>query len=274
VISVWWALLLSVGCIKSRAPTNYVGDPEAVVAIARTRPRAEGLRARFSVKIKTPDMGGTTVGSVIIGHPDRIRVEIYTPFGSPLFYLVSDGQSLHAWQHRDRIFYRGDDAGEVLSRLTGGAVGIDDVIALITARLPMPSAEILHTGQVVFAEGGVVLELKGPEEVTVRAVVDPATGMVVRLRVWAGEMAPRDYGDGLIMDVHYEGRSRAGKVRLPKQVKIELPVMEWTITLNIKSWSEYLPPDATFQLVPPVGATQVELVEALKKMAEKRAARP
>jgi hypothetical protein len=226
------------------------------------------------VKIKTPDMAGTTVGSVIIGHPDRIRVEIYTPFGSPLFYLVSDGQSLHAWQHRDRIFYRGDDAGEVLSRLTGGAVGIDDVIALITARLPMPSAEILHTGQVVFAEGGVVLELKGPEEVTVRAVVDPATGMVVRLRVWAGEMAPGDYGDGLIMDVHYEGRTRAGKVRLPKQVKIELPVMEWTITLNIKSWSEYLPPDATFQLVPPVGATQVELVEALKKMAEKRAARP
>jgi hypothetical protein len=272
MITVW--LMMAIGCLKSGPPVNYVGEPAAVVSIARTRPQADGLRARFSVKIKSPGMGGTTIGSVIISQPDRIRAEITTPFGTPMLYLVSDGGSLNAWLQRDRVFYRGNDAGEVLGRLTGGAVGMDDVIALLTARLPMPSAEILHAGRIHFADGGVELELAGPDEVTVRAVVDPGTGMLVRLRVWAGERNPVDVGDGLIVDVRYTGRTKVGKVRLPERVQIELPAMDWTITLSMKSWTAFDAPDQTFTLVPPAGAVEKDLVEVLKQMAEKRAEHP
>ncbi len=272
--NLWLAALFSIACVKPRGPIHYVGDPEAVVAIARTRPAAEGLRARFSIRIRTPEMSGTTPGSFIIRHPDRIRAEIYTPLGTPLLYLVSDGTSLHAWLERQRVFFRGDEAATVLGNLTGGAVGIDDVVALMTARLPMPDSETLHTGRIQFEEGGVVLELEGPGEVTVRAVVDPATGMVLRLRVWQGESASLEVMNGLIMDVRYEGRVRVGKVRLPARVEIHLPAMDWTITLTMKSWAEFQAPPSAFQLRPPVGAQVEDLVEALRDMAEKRAVHP
>ena len=274
MIGVWWAILMVVGCVKSPAPFSYVGDPEAVVAVARSRPQAEGLRARFSLKISTPGMGGTVPGSVMIAAPDRIRTEIYTPFGTPLLYLVSDGTFLHAWQNRDQIFYRGEQAGEVLANLTGGAVGIDDVIALLTARLPMVGAEILHTGRVDFDKGGVALELASPEEVTVRAVVDPATGMVVRLQVRAGERADVETEDDLIMDVQYEGRVKVGKVKLPKRVLISLPSMQWTIHLTIKSWAEFEPPDSVFELSVPTGGQEKDLIESIKEMSKDKRERP
>lgn len=274
MIALWIGMLFTVGCVKPRGPVHYVGEPEAVVALARARPAAAGLRARFSVRIRTPDMGGTTPGSIIIAHPDRIRAEVYTPLGTPLLYLVSDGASLHAWLERQRVFFRGNEAADVLGNLTGGAVGIEDVVALVTARLPMPDSEILHTGRIQFAEGGVVLELVGPEEVTVRAVVDPATGMVHRLRVWQGESGSIENTDDLIMDVQYEGRVRVGKVRLPERVEIQLPSLDWTITLSIKSWSEFEAPDQAFRLQAPVGSQTKDLVESLKKIAEKQGVHP
>jgi hypothetical protein len=221
-------------------------------------------------------MSGTTPGSFIIDHPNRLRAEVYTPLGTPLLYLASDGASLHAWLERKRIFYKGDRAAAVLENLTGGAVGIEDVIAVMTARLPMPDSEILHTGRIQFEEGGVVLDLEGPEEVTVRAVVDPATGMVLRLRVWQGQGDSPGLRtkDGLIMDVRYEGRERIGKVRLPERIEIKLPAIQWTVTISMKSWVQAQVPETAFQLHPPVGAQTEDLVEALKKMAKKRSEHP
>jgi hypothetical protein len=266
-----WVLLAAfvAGCIKPRGPIYHVTDPETVTLIARTRPMPQTLRARFSVRIQTESVSGTVPGSLLLDHPNRLRAEIYTPLGTPLMYLVSDGEGIHAWDQRQQTFYRGEYAGLVLRHLTGGAVGLDDLLSVLTARLPMPDSEILYTGRTVFAEGGVELMMVGPDEMSIRTVVHSSTGVVQRLQVWEGEAESeltRAKG-GMIIDVQYEGEIRVGRARLPERVVMIFPQLKWTITVNFRSWSTAKVSETAFGLTAPPGARIIELAEALRKMS-------
>ena len=212
----------------------------------------------------------TLPASVLIDHPDRFRVELLTPLGTPLLYLTSDGDSLHAWSQRDKVFYRGDEATDVLQRITGGSIGLSDFLALFTARLPMVDAEILHIGRTIFDDEGVVLIMLGPEDIRVRAVVDPQTGMVRSLRV-----DPPDEKSGFeepegeaLMLVTYEGLERINKLVLPRHVHVSLPKLGWTVEMEAKKWKTIDQVPNAFSLSPPKGSTIKDLTEALRQLEE------
>lgn len=268
---ILWIIVLFcvVGCFKRRTPLMQVMDPDTVVMVARTRSIPQTLRARFSVHISTPQQSVTLPGSLLIDQPNRVRAEIYSPFGTPLMYMVSDGQGLHAWDQRQKTFFHGAEAGEVLGHLTGGTVGLEDLLSVLTARLPMPDSEILLTGRTVFQEGGVELMLMGPDEMSVRTVVNPSNGVLTRLQVWEGEASSdltRAEG-GMILDVKYTGETRIGRARLPETITMNLPQMGWTITIKIRSWSIVEASPTAFQLKAPSGARVVELADAIKRLS-------
>ncbi len=266
-----WLTVLLVGCFKPRGPVIHVMDPETVVMIARTRAIPPTLRARFSIRISTPERSATIPGSLLLQHPDHLRAEVYTPFGTPLLYLVSDGEGLHAWDQRQQVFYQGDYAGMVLQNLTGGAVGLEDLLSVFMARLPMPDSEILHTGRTVFEDGGVELMLMGPDEMSIRSVVHPSTGVLLRLQVWEGaaESDLTHAAGGMILDVEYEGELRIGRVRLPERVVMSLPQIGWKVTINYRSWSAVDVDPGVFQLAPPPGSRVMDMAEALQQAAER-----
>jgi len=264
-----WLLLLALGCVKPRGPVVPVGDPDVVVALARSRAMLTAINGRFSVTLNTGKREFTVPASMLLSHPDRFRIELYTPFGTPLMTATSDGSALHAWNQRDRIFYEGHEASQVLKRITGGEVGIDDFLAILTARLPLVDAEILHIGRTVFNDGGVVLVMLGPDDIRVRAVIDPKSGMVRRLRVDppsddAGYAEPE--GEPIIQ-VIYEGQTREGRVLLPSDTLVEMPRLGWSVRLVAKKWTALESAPDAFDLVAPPGATVKDLRKTLEDMA-------
>ena len=67
-------------------------------------------------------------------------------------------------------FLRGDDALAVLEEVTGGAIGLDDVLKLLTAGLPMEGAAIQHAK---WTADGINVSLRGTEQAIVEALIDP-----------------------------------------------------------------------------------------------------
>ena len=268
---LWLILIVAFGCAKPRGPIvpAVVGDPDVVVALARSLNTSDTLQARFSVKIEMPDRSFTVPAAILMDHPDRFRFELYTPLGTPLGTITADGTTLHAWSQRDRTFYQGDDATAVLKRITGGAVSINDFLAIMTGTLPLVDAEILHVGRTVFEDEGVVLVMLGPDDIRIRAVIDPRLGVVRRLRVdppskTAGYTAPTTPP---IIEVRYEGIIREGRSVLPQRITLDLPRLGWKIRLDAKRWRALNQAPDAFSMTPPPRAQIKDLVQALGEMA-------
>ena len=268
---IWcaWSLLLFLGCAKPRGPVVPVGDPDVVVSLARSRTMAESVNARFGVTLNTGKREFTIPASLLLSHPDQFRIEFYTPFGTPLLTATSNGSYLHAWNQRDRVFYEGYEASQVLKRVAGGEVGIDDFLAILTAKLPLADAEILHLGRTIFEDEGVVIVMMGPDDIRVRAVIDPKTGMVRRLRVDppSKEAGHQEPSTEPILQVVYDGQIRSGKSLLPAEMLVELPRLGWSVRLVSKKWTVLdTVPDAFGLSVPP-GAKVQDLRKTLEDLA-------
>ncbi len=266
-----WILVFFMGCAKPRGPVIPVGDPDVVVSLARTRAMLNTINGRFGVTLDTGKREFTVPASVLLDHPERFRIEFYTPFGTPLLTATSDGSTIHAWNQRDRVFYQGDQAGQVLKRVTGGEVGIDDFLALMTGKLPLADAEILHIGRMVFDDDGIVIVMLGPDDIRVRAVIDPKTGMVRRLRVdppskEAGYDEPA--GDPMLQVV-YTGQVRQGKALLPAEIEVQMPKLGWNVRLVARRWTALESAPDVFELEPPKGATIQDLRETLEEMSNR-----
>ncbi len=251
------------------APTSL----QAIVQAARERSAPFALQGRFTVRLEGPGAAGTTKGALVLGQPDLFRVEVHSPVGPPMMLLASDGTSLHAWIAKGNRFYRGQDAAAVLDQLTRGAVGLSDVNQVLTGGLPLKDAPVhdLALGE----DGQVRLRMDGPEGVQVHARLDPSTGLLSRIEVVAGPetFGPGTLGPGLnlpvsLVLVEVLSTMRAGRDRLPESIRMRLPTMGWTISLDFLSWDELGQIPEVFSLAPPAGASEQELAAALRALAE------
>ena len=243
-------------------------DPDVVVSLARIRPMPSSLQARFSVNIDLGEKNYTVPAALLLDQPDRFRFELYTPFGTPLATIASDGQAINVWSQRDKTFYEGPDASAVLERFTGGKIGIDDLLGIFTGALPMADAEVLSVGRTVFERGGVAIVMLGPDDIRVRAVIDPRTGMVRRLRVDPplGDDSESSNDDEPLLEVRYEGVVRQEKTVLPSRIEVLLPRVDWALDIEVKKWKVLDEAPAAFELKAPPRAAVRDLRSALEEM--------
>jgi hypothetical protein len=274
-----WLLLIGLmcGCMTARGPLIPTSmDPDVVVALARSRTMPQSLQGKFSVRIDLGDKNYTLPAAILLDQPDRFRLEVYTPFGTPLATVASDGIALHGWSQREKVFYRGEDASDVLESLTGGKIGIEDMLGIFTGMLPMADAEVLHVGRTVFDRKGVAIVMLGPDDIRLRAVIDPRLGMVRRLRVdppseTAGYEEP---STPPVLEVRYEGQTQEGKGSLPKSILIHLPRLGWRVEIVVKKWKALDQTPEAFSLSPPPRSTVKDLRETLEAMAAHPVGRP
>jgi outer membrane biogenesis lipoprotein LolB len=274
-----WLLLIGLmwGCMTARGPLIPTSmDPDVVVALARSRPMPQSLQGKFTVHIDLGDKTYTVPAALLLDQPDRFRFELYTPFGTPLATVTSDGTALHGWSQREKVFYRGDDASHVLESVTGGKIGIEDMLGIFTGMLPMADAEVLHVGRTVFDREGVAIVMLGPDDIRLRAVIDPRIGMVRRLRVDpssenVGYQAP---STPPVLEVRYEGQTHAGKGILPKSILVDMPRLGWKIEIVVKKWKALDQAPEAFSLTPPPRSTVKDLRETLEEMAGRPVERP
>jgi hypothetical protein len=266
---IWLAIFL-LGCAKKKDLKYGDVQARAEVVQAWERNLPFVLQARFNITIKGPESEGTTIGAMILHHPNRVRLDIQTPLQTPMLLMASDGTALHLWLHHDGVFLKGDNALSVLEQVTGGAIGLEDLLSFLTAGLPLKDAEILD---VSWLEDEVQVRLHGAEGVYIDAVLNPKLDTIRSLEV-IREGSTEAKEDELMMRVDIPDLMYVGRHRLPEEMTIELPGVGWGIELEVHTWDELGVIPEVFTLTPPPGAQVQDLVETVKALAESQGVHP
>ncbi|MEL6347331.1 MAG: hypothetical protein AAFV53_29715 [Myxococcota bacterium] len=260
--------LLMVALGGCRSPRNLSlpidGTPGEIVDAIRAKQaqRPMALQASYGVSLSGPEFSGSTRGGMVVHRPDQLRIEILSPFNTPLAYIASDGTALHAWLQQERTFYRGDDVAAVVENLIGGAADIGDIVDLLTAALPLDDARII--GASYDAERALLqVILEGPDRTALHAQIDPRGGLVRQL-------ALKDDADAVLIQVDYPDYVQVEAQDLPRRIEMDFPVFGWQIDLKVSSWNVLGQIPDVFTLAPPPGAREKDLVTSLEEMARRQ----
>jgi len=240
-------------------------SPEVIFEAARQRTVSFALQANFSIDVDSESFSGSTKGAMILHRPDRMRFDILSPLNTPLAYLASDGQALHAWVQQERTFYRGDDIGDVLDHLLRGAAGISDFIDVLTGVMPLPAAEVIDT-RFDAAEGLLEVALSAAQETQMRVWIEPESRLLKRIVL----LSPEDQMMGQrqrLLRVDYVDYMRLENQKMPKEISMRFPTVGWSVGLKINTWNRLGQIPEVFTLKAPPGAVQKDLVQTLQEMA-------
>ena len=264
---VAWLLLacvLVMGCGPKRVTRT---EAARVVDDLRSRPIPRSLQARFQIKVGSEGASGSTTGAMVTHMPDKFRLEILTPLGTPMITVASDGRAIHAWSQQRATFYRGDDALKVLGELTGGAVDMTDVLRLLTGGLPLQDAPVLATEA---RDDGVLVVLGAPGNVRIRALIAPKKQLVRRVDIGVAPSADSIEIAELyaVFDIH--DHMRIDGAHYPEEMLVELPPVGWTLELTFHTWDELGVIPDVFELEPPPGGHVEDLEATLRKAADEQ----
>lgn len=111
-------LLLAAGCHRAPPPSRF---PSADAALARMRQGQSCSRGvSGDAKLDYFGEGGRVRGSVlyVASAPDRVRFDVFSPFGATLSTLTSDGSRFSLYDLRERTFLYGPANACNLQRFT------------------------------------------------------------------------------------------------------------------------------------------------------------
>lgn len=254
-------LTLALGCARTLKPEVAARAPSAVLELARARPVADPLQARFSMKVRSRvlQVAGSTHGALIVDRPGQGHFALMGPVGGPIFTLSSDGQGVSVLLPRDGRHLVASDADRVLDEVGGGLLGVDDLFGLLLGVLPLEEARI--TRKTPLPEGRVQVTLAGPE----------ATRLVVTLRTTDG--TPESlavYGDAhapLLVAAYSTFESGDDGSLLPTAVAVEVPRLDLRLELAYRSWKVPDPVPDVFGLGAPSGFRTESLEHAVRELA-------
>ncbi len=220
------ALLL--GCPKTDAPLMAKRKPSQVVQAAHQRALPDALQARFQIKMRSKPlkMAGSTGGGLLLARPGKMRLDIFAPIGPPLLKMTTDGEGLTVLVMRDRKGLVADDAERLMRSATGGAAGMDDLIAIFVGDLPFQDAKPKSSKRV---EGGIEVRFEGPKKTRIHVVLDESDGALRRLEAF-------DAQDNTVLIARIEAYQLFDSYRLPTVVQLEVPAVELTLDIKYKKW--------------------------------------
>ncbi|MGH7415756.1 MAG: hypothetical protein ACREKJ_16290 [Candidatus Rokuibacteriota bacterium] len=121
---------------------------------------------------------------LLLGEPASLRFEALSPFGTPVLIVAGDPQSVTLWEILDNRAYIAPASPEANRRWLGLALGGEDLVALLAARVrPLP--EPTQVELVALDELGPSLRLTGRDMVQ-RIWFDPESGQARQVE-WTGK---------------------------------------------------------------------------------------
>lgn len=255
-------LMVVLGCGPKQPPLPAVGGFDTVEQVrdaAWARAVPSTLQAKVSLNIDAPRQGvkGTARGGLQLHEPGHLRLDLFSPIGTPLLFLAADGQALRLFSTSKGEFLQAEDAEGALRGLTGGAAGLNDVVSLLAGRLPFAGAALESSSR----EAGVSrLTFMSPQGARAEVEVDEATLTTRAVRAFGVSGA-------LALSATYGAYVNVGGALLPEQVTVEIPPLDMRLTLSLSGWEVLAEAPPSFVLTPPDGITPQDLVAALSALA-------
>lgn len=224
-------------------PTNAALD----AALDARRAALHSLRAWARLSYSAPDESRRAKQLLVVARPDRLRFEVFSPFGAVFVLTTADG-ALAAWDRGEAVVYRGPASAENLDRYVQVDLPVPDAVDLLLATPPLASAP-----GVVSADGDAVKLWQATAAGATATWFAADTLDPLRVEHQDSEGRVR-------LRASYDAWSAHGGVRLPTQMAIELPASQRRITVELSEIEVNPPlPAAAFALATPAGSREVAL---------------
>jgi outer membrane lipoprotein-sorting protein len=229
-------------------PAGPLPSEAALVSSLTARRHAiQSLRAMARTKYSTPSESRGARQLIIAARPDRLRLEILSPFGVA-FVLTTDAGSLAAYARDEATFYRGAATAENLSRYTQVGMPVDVAVDLILGTPPFAES---GSGEVSWDDGQVKLSQAVGERVHVTWFTDTLEP--------ARYEQHDDHGTVLIRAT-FADYAPIAALRVPTRLDLDLPSSQQRLEIAFREPELNPPlPDSLFALATPSGSKVVDL---------------
>ena len=223
---------------------------------------------------------GRVRGSVLfmVSSPDRVRLDVISPFGATISTLTSNGQDFALYDLRQKLFLRGPANACNLAKFTHVPMPPHALVSLLRGEPPVLS----HTPQqvsLVWESGRYVIRIQSKHQATQEIAISPSdqdydkpyqqqhvelVSVEVRQEQYvlyraeleqhdpAATAPPRQDPDGIDPDVPPSGPACSAGV--PRRLHLEVPAEEQDLVLTISEIAHNPPlQERTFQQRPPGG---------------------
>jgi hypothetical protein len=268
------------GCHRSAPPSRF---PDAASLLSRLREEQSCSRGLVGEgKIDYFGKEGRVRGSLLFmaSTPDRVRLDVVSPFGATISTLTSDGQKFALYDLRQRVFLHGPANACNLAQFTHVPMPPHALVSLLRGEPPLlkhrPEQATLD-----WEAGRYVIRIQSLHQATQEIAVSPIdadydkpysqqrlelSSVEVRQQsyvLYRAELAqhdpthtapPRSDPDGIDPDVPPSGP--ACEARAPRRLHLEVPAEEQDLVLSISELS-HNPPlrPGVFSQRPPGGVT-------------------
>jgi hypothetical protein len=220
-------------------------------AVEARRDGIQSLRAVARMRYTSPHESRKAKQIIIAERPDRLRLEVLSPFGTVFVLAASDG-TLAAYSRDEATVYRGSASPENLARYAGVDLPVAMAIDLLLGTPPVDAAV---GGVVSRSEEGVELwqnRARGTQVTWFTALLEPI------------RYEQRDEEGYVQLRATFDAYASVDGLRLPTLLDLELPASSERIEITLRD-PEVNPvlASSVFALETPPGSREVELDRVL-----------
>jgi len=218
--------------------------------LAQRREAIQSLRSDSSIAVTSPERSGKAHQFIVVERPDRLRVEVLSPFGV-VFALTSSDGDLAAYVREENRVYRGAATPANLARYAALDLKVTDVVDVLLGGAPQRQVSDAS----VYAEPSTGLVRLRQETAQGAQVV--VFGDESRLPVEVQEL---DHDGALVWRAEFSNYRTVANVAVATRIAVELPSQKEKVEIN------YDGPDVNptlsaslFSLPTPPGGEEVQL---------------
>ncbi len=252
LLSLLTLLLVLVGC---PAHSGHVGGDDLLAGI-QTGPSGFAIKGRMYLTIKAPrwDISGTTSTTMVIHRPSDLYLQVRGPVNNVMLQGTANMQELVLVIPPMNKAFTATSPDAAMRALTGGALGVDGVLAMLLARLPDVELTTLEVRDLPKAR---VMLLEAPGGFQVLATVDNKRGLLRGLTI-------SDAQSAVLLEVSYEGSFRDARSYYPELLTMTVPALDLTVKADFQAWEVMGEVPAIFTTPVPEGAEVVDIEQALE----------
>jgi len=176
--------------------------------------------------------------------PDKLRIAVMNPTGQPMVSLSTDGQYLYMISHSEGEFYKKLSTNPTLQRLISIPISANDIISILTARLPIRE---YHTAELTADESGrgYILALSRKwRGVTEKIYLDTDKRSVLQVEIFGAS-------DQLSYRTVFQGKQHVNEFELPLKIMIsDTEGNRFEVEID-KYWTDVPLMPSIFVLTPP-----------------------
>jgi len=253
-IAVLMTAVALAGCSTRPAPgppaaAGTRADAASIVAAdAARRAALRSVRAWARLAYESPEESHRAKQLLIAERPDRLRLEIFSPFGAVFVLAAADG-ALAAYDRGASTLYRGAASADNLRRYTQMDLPVAGAVDLILGTPPVDAAE----PGVVSADGDAIELWRALPDGGARVVWYSAALLPLRYE-------DQDRDGHVRLRAVYEAYATIEGVPVATELRIELPQTQQRIAVTLSEVEVNPPLDgAVFALQTPAGSAVVDL---------------